>query len=520
MTAPRTSGLTHRWRFFSAIWVLLSIVAAMWSLGTPLTTGPDEPSHFVKAAAVVHGQLAGRPSAEGMVVQVPAYVAYTPAQTCTAYNPDQTANCGPATPEPTGLIMEGTTTAGSYNPLYYALVGWPTLLFSDQTGLYAMRIVSGVIASAFLALGFMMLRSWRRRVLPPLGALVAVTPMVLYMNGVVNPSSLEIAGTFAAFIALLGIVVDPRPGLVTERMIILTLGAAVACSTRSISPLWIALLLLIPLLLLSRQAIVALLRHRAVWVGVSIVALVAASGVAWTVLSSSLTLASPENAGTTVYDNVGASPVFGFIKMIMLTVNLGQQMVGILGWFDTLLPLPVYFTWSALIGSLGITAAVILRGRRAVMSLALFALLILGPAVVQAIYITGGGFIWQGRYTLPLFVCAVVGIATVVSLTWTSLDHRLVVRLGIIVGTLWVAAQILSYLQAIRRYSVGASGSYQAIFTAPAWSPPLGAATLIAIALAALALTVFLVVRKTAEPASTAAFSPVELPVPPDRHRP
>jgi len=487
-----------RWKYFTAIWVLLSVVAAIFSVGMPLTSGPDEPAHFVKAAAVVRGELSGTPSKDGTVFQVPAYVAYTPAQTCTAYNAEATGNCAPVTPEPTGLIMEGTTTAGSYNPVYYAIIGWPSLLLNDQAGLYAMRIVSGIVASALLALGFMMLRTWQRRLLPMLGALIAITPMVLYLNGIVNPSSLEVAGSFAAFVALLSIIIDRRPSLLTERMIILTVGAALACSTRSISPLWVALLLLVPLLLLSGRALLDLVRQRAVWIGISVVVLAAASGLAWTVLSSSLTLADPQNPGSTIYANVGASPAFGFVKMIMLSVNIGQQMIGILGWFDTLLPLVVYFLFSALIGALGITAAVILRGRRAVMALALFAVLIIGPAVVQAIYITGGGFIWQGRYTLPLFVCAILGVAALVSETWTSIDLRLARRLSALVGAIWVASQLLSFLQALRRYTVGASGSYTLVFTGPAWTPPLGSATLVAVMLIALSLIAYLSLRKSA----------------------
>lgn len=499
MTTDAAAGIRSpdsRWRFFIVVWALLSIVAAVWAIGMPLTTGPDEPSHFVKAAAVVRGEFGGIPSRDGTVVQVPAYVAYTPGETCTAYNPEQTANCGPTVPEPSGLIMDGTTTAGAYNPVYYALVGWPTLIFTDQSGLYAMRIVSGILASAFLALGLMMLRTWQRRVFPLIAALVALTPMVLYINGVINPSSLEIAGTFAAFIAMLSIIVDPRPRLVTERMLILSVSAALACSTRSISPLWIALLLLIPLVLLSRQALVALLRRRAVWVGISVVAVAAAFSLAWTVLSASLTLANPQDVGPTTYDNVGASPAFGFVKMIMLSVNLGQQMIGILGWFDTLLPFPVYFIFSALIGTLGIAAAVLLRGRRAVMALALLIALIIGPAVVQAVYITGGGFIWQGRYTLPLLVCTVVGVAALISETWTKLEPRLVRRLSILVGFFWAASQVLSYLQALRRYSVGASGSFTAIFTAPEWSPPLGSIMLMITAVAAIGLLAFTTLRR------------------------
>jgi hypothetical protein len=501
--ASGASGLKNRWRFFAVIWLLLSLVAALWSLGMPLNTGPDEPSHFVKAAAVVRGELGGVPSADGTVVQVPAYVAYTPGQTCTAYNPEQTADCVPLTPEPTGVIMSGTTTAGAYNPVYYALVGWPTLFFTDQAGLYAMRIVSGMIASALFAVGFMMLRGWSRPVIPLLGALIAVTPMVVYVNGIVNPSSLEIAGAFAAFVALLSIVLDPRQRLLTERMLVLAIAGGLACSTRAISPLWVAILLLVPLVLLSRQALVELLRRRAVWLGIAAVTIVAISAFGWTLAVDSLALNAPQTSGSTTYDNVGASPAFGFVKMILLSVNLGQEMIGILGWFDTVLPPVVYFVWSALLGALAVTAGAILRGRRALLAIILLAGMIVGPAIVQAAYITGGGFIWQGRYTLPLFVCAVTGIAAVVSETWSGLESQLARRLIVIVTTAWIACQVLSFVEALRRFSVGASGSYLAIFTAPAWAPPLGSAVLTVILLACLTLFAWLLFRRTSGAAAT-----------------
>ncbi len=491
MTGPHPAPSRHadgRWRFFAAQWVLLSLVAALWSLGMPLTTGPDEPSHFVKAAAVVRGDLLGTEGPEGTIVRVPAYVAYTNAQTCTAYNPNQTANCGPATPEPTGALMEATTTAGKYNPVYYVLVGWPSLLFADQAGLYGMRIMSGILASAFFALGLMMLGGLSRRTIPLVAGLIALTPMVIYVNGIVNPSSLEIAATFAAFIALLCAVIDPRPHLLRERMIILAVAGSLACSTRSISPLWVAILLLIPLLLLSGQALVAFLRTRVVLVSIAVVALVAASAIGWIVLSSSLALNAPAASGSTTYDDVGASPAFGFVKMVLLTFNIGQEMIGILGWFDTQLPAAVYFVWSALVGSLALAAAVVLRGRRAAVALALLTSLIIGPAVIQAAYISTGGFIWQGRYSLPLFASAIVGVAVLISESLPNADARMSRRLVVIISAAWVSCQALALLQALRRYTVGASGSYGAIFTGPEWAPPLGAGVLLATATLALAL--------------------------------
>jgi hypothetical protein len=454
----------HRWATFAAFWLALSLMAAMWAVAMPLATGPDEPEHFVKAASVARGQLAGPRSDAGYVVQVPEYVAAAHTQLCTAFEPETTADCSPAIPAASGLV-DGTTTAGSYNPVYYAAVGWPTLFLGDASGLYAMRIASGVLVSAFLALAFMMMSAWTRRSLPVLGLMVAITPMVGYLGGVVNPNSLEIAATAAVLVAMLSVAIRPDPRLLTERAVILAVSAAVASNMRGISPLWVAIAVLAPLVLMPRASRRLMLRQRPVLISAGVVVVTALCSVLWTLLASSLsqgTAVAPPGATSTDtdYDNVGSSPVFGFVKMVGLTFDFIQDIIGRMGWYDTVLPIGTYLVWASLLGALAIASFALLRRRRAAFAAVLLLAFIVGPAIVQAAYITQGGFIWQARYTLPIFVCLCVGLAVAVNETVTFSPRYVLRRLAILVFALWSVNQVAAFLQALRRYTVGESGSY------------------------------------------------------------
>jgi hypothetical protein len=68
------STLRHQW--WSAF-VVFFVLAAAWSVATPLFASPDEPSHVVRAASLVRGQILGDEprgrAAEGsLVVDLPA----------------------------------------------------------------------------------------------------------------------------------------------------------------------------------------------------------------------------------------------------------------------------------------------------------------------------------------------------------------------------------------------------------------------------------------------------------------
>ena len=103
--------------------------------------------------------------------------------------------------------MTVETSEGRRFPLYYALVGWPSLAFPDQTGWFLMRLVNAVLCSAFLASGAYVLFSMCRRPLVlAAGLFVGLTPLAVNLAGSVNPSGLEVATAFCVWAVVLAMV--------------------------------------------------------------------------------------------------------------------------------------------------------------------------------------------------------------------------------------------------------------------------------------------------------------------------
>ncbi|MDO7881129.1 DUF2142 domain-containing protein [Salinibacterium soli] len=476
---------------FAVVTVAMSLLSALWALATPLAGAPDEPAHAIQAAAVVRGQVAGAATIDGSSVQVPQYVAWMHAQTCYAMNADATAACIPPVPGDPSAIVASATTAGLYNPIYYVLVGWPSLIFSDSTGIYAMRIVSGLVSSVFLGLAAAVIASWRSVRLPVVAGAAAVTPMVLFLGGSVNPNTLEITATLAAFVAMLSIVASPDRSLLLQRAIILTVSASIAANVRGLSVLWVAVALLVPLVFLRRGQLRELLRSRPIQIAIGVTALAAAFGAAWVLLTGSLTPQAIPNPDRPTAPLLGESPLVGFVTMLARGGGNLQEMIGIFGWLDTFAPDEVYLIWSVLIGSLVAWSFIILRGRALLVVAALAAATVLLPAFVQAAFITSGGWIWQGRYGLPLLVMLLVGAGFVLSERAERLSETALRRMLALVLAAWAVGQTLAFVGALHRYTVGDSGSWVDVVLAPAWAPPGGA--LLLTALVAVTATAFAV---------------------------
>ncbi len=204
---------------------------------------PDEPSHTIKAAAVARGQFAvqeGQSFGHGVHVQVPSYIANLSAQTCTAFKRDVTAACAPAVPMDDNYLTIGVTSAGLYNPMYYWVVGLPSLFLTGAPAIIGMRIASALLCTAFLAAGLTALTKLRNPKWPVAAALVAITPMVLFLCSGINPNSLEVAATMAAFCGLL-VCLESSARLPEVKPAIATVGVSVAvlANTRNVSLVWL-----------------------------------------------------------------------------------------------------------------------------------------------------------------------------------------------------------------------------------------------------------------------------------------
>ncbi len=155
------------------------------------------------------------------------------------------------------------TYVGRYPPLYYAVVGLPSLISQSSAGVYLMRLLSGALSSIFLGLALAMAVTWTRSRLLLLALAVTVTPMVIVFGSAVNPSGLEMATAVCVWTGGLILVLDrsirPPPSLVAATAV----SAAVMELMRGLSPLLLGVMAVF-LFSLRPRSLWDLLRSRSV----------------------------------------------------------------------------------------------------------------------------------------------------------------------------------------------------------------------------------------------------------------
>lgn len=464
---------------FSALLVFFMLVISLWSLATPLMAYPDEPAHTIKAAAVVRGQVTvaeGTSFGHGVHVTVPSYIANLVSQSCVAFRREVTADCAPAIPSEDNYDAIGVTSAGSYNPLYYAIVGLPTLVMSGAPAIFAMRLVSALISAAFYAAAITALLQLRRPTWPVVTAGIAVTPMALFLASGINPNSLEIAATLAAFCSLLPILENAR-ALKNLKPAILTVGIATAvlANTRSVSLIWLLCAILAACVLFRWRDFAALFSSRLVRITIGVGTLGVIAGLGWMALSARGPASSGEAPALIANTTSNIAPYQAFVTMLDRTWDYLVQYIGVMGWLDAALPQVVIAFWTMLI-LVAIITPLTVRPRRQVWGYVCIVLAVpVVPAFIQAVLIQSVGFIWQGRYTMPLFMVLLISAG----MLWRG--HRLrpskrnqaLGRLLIICG--W-ASHVIGFAYILRRYVAGLIdiSTWQTMISNPSWQPPLG----------------------------------------------
>lgn len=464
---------------FFRTFALLFLLASLWSLATPLMAYPDEPSHTIKAAAVARGQFTvqeGQSFGHGVHVQVPSYIANLSAQTCTAFKRDVTAACAPAIPKDDNYLTIGVTSAGLYNPMYYWFVGLPSLFLTGAPAIIGMRIASALLCTALLAAGMTALTKLRHPKWPVAAAAVAITPMVLFLSSGINPNSLEVAATMAAFCGLL-VCLESSSRLSQVKPAIATVGISVVvlANTRNVSLVWLLIAFVVAVAFYGFRSLGRLLRNRTVLITACLMLVGVGLGLLWIVLmlfAPGSTAAAPEGITNLV---AGVKPHQAFLTMIDRAFDFVPQYIGIMGWLEVPAPQAVIQFWSMLL-MLALLVPFTARPRRnaAGFWIAVGALAI-APAAVQAGLIGSVGYIWQGRYNLPLFMIAVISAGMAVRLRRfdTAPSFRGVARVLVAAAAV---AHLYTFVYVLRRFVVGLkdSGNWHVMLTNPDWQPPFG----------------------------------------------
>ena len=107
-------------------------------------------------------------------------------------------------------IVPTETQFSNAPPLYYVVVGIPSLFLAGDAAVYTMRLVGDLVNAAIIALGISLLVRYYPRRTVLVGVLIALSPMVLFLMAVVSSSGLEIASGFATWCGALCIAEHPR----------------------------------------------------------------------------------------------------------------------------------------------------------------------------------------------------------------------------------------------------------------------------------------------------------------------
>ena len=464
------------WFYFAVAFAALVFVTELFSLATPLNGAPDEWAQVIKTAAVVRGQFLG--NALPPKKFLPAYREVRVPQAYADVGSDNCVALMPSIPEGTCKEAMGstrtvsTTTYVSHEPpLYYLLVGWPSLV-GTRTSIYWVRFMSVIVNCALLALAVASVCRWSRSMLMIAGTALAITPMSLFLAGAVTPSGLEASSAIAMWVTAAIMVVDYPRRFPTGLLAAFTTAASTLILVRGDSILWVAccgvVLLPVAWKRLNLRELVADLRVR-ICGGVGLAA--TTLWLVWFVVGKPLTVVplnvpAPNEARTHIMRSI-----FGSTGVVI------KEMIGLFGYLDTPSPVLTYLVWIALGGSL--VTMILLIGKRRLMLSGGIALIISAtlPYAMLNVAARSKGVLAQGRYFLPLVVSLPI-IAAAAS-TQVGLPRRAAIRWSLATVALTSLGQVAAAYWGLRRYLVGSQGPLSPTAAVPGvWHPPLPAWTL------------------------------------------
>lgn len=465
---------------------LVGVIVLAWLLATPPSGGPDEPTHVIRGAALVRGELDGVSSdflGPARAYELPAWVGF-PDPVCFAFESYTPATCATSLPRPEGeALLE--TRAWTYQVWGHLLPGLGTLA-PASIGNWAARALDALLP--IVAVGVALYLAARRSRLLFGATLLAVTPLAWFSFAVVNPSGLVIGGGVGLWVTLSLHERNESAGWLARWLA--GVSWAMMALPRRDGLLWAVLVVSIVMLLDDRSLASV---WRALGRGPQIV--VAASTVAtlaWAatsdVTSARLLLATPLvpvaaqlarrawsapwMAGTgrrvgalAVVLAVAAALAYvvmdqrtgGYDAGVMRIVigRTGQHLdeaIGMLGWLDTPIPASLAFVWLLALG--GLAAGAVVADDRGLL-VAAAATVLVGVVASWVLEMAQGdptGTYWQGRYSLPFLV----GVPIV--LGRAALPDEVSKRLGAIVTAVALVIPNVALAAAMRRWAVGIAG--------------------------------------------------------------
>jgi len=375
-------------------------------------------------------------------------------------------------------LARAVIAVGRYPPLYYLLLAAPGLLTSGTDSVYLMRWLSVAASASLLALAVALSVVFAEGSLVLIGVIVAVSPLVLYLASVVEPSGLEISAGLCVWstIALLSVLPDRPPP--RALLVAASASAAVLALSRASSPAWLACMAFVACCVLIPWS-----RLQSWWserlVRRSLLAVVGACALAlaWTLgvkayLVVPVSVLKYRMAGVGLIARATVDRMPGYLS----------GMVSVFYPENVRAPLLVEVLLWGLIGLVVLLGALCGNKRQRLALLVIATGTFLVPIVMCVLTVRRDGFIWQGRYELPF----AIGLPVVAGAAIQRREggHRSAddapreafARTRTVGGVVIVAsqfAQLAAFYGVLRRFTVGNNGPLDILFRRTSWSPPL-----------------------------------------------
>ena len=465
---------------------MFALIGVAWALSIAPMGAPDEIAHSRRAVAVARGQFGGETRwNDTPFMRVPLtdlsiprgyggdYAIGSEQTMCWINSLRVPTSCAPRPDSTSGPLTRTSTYVGSYQPGYYFLVGLPSRWLPPSTGVYAMRIVSVLLAAALLASAAVSVGALSRRPWVVVGAAAAVTPSVLFLSGSINPNGVEIAASMAVWGSLLLLL--GGHGRAPSRLLARVGVAAVtlAC-TRPTSPLLLLVIVAVALAFGAGRA-----RLAELWVSRRFRAVVGAVGAAL-VVNLGFVLVNRSLTNVIHTPVMPASHAEVARRALEFTPGWLDEALGSLGWLGygaVQLPVWVRWLWWTTIAIVVVVGLVRATNRQRGVVVLLATACLVGPIVAT---VREPEVAWQGRYALPLLmgIPLLAGVAADRSARFGSKERWLASSLVAVLA----GCQVAAHQQLMVRNLLGLpAGLLRGVLNAT-WTGPLTPLALLALA--------------------------------------
>ncbi len=435
---------------------------AVWSLMTPLFSGPDEPSNFVRSAAVVRGQWVGdnvlpSPLKSYWTTSVdidPQFGAANNIPWCFAPFSDH-PGCGTRLQDTQVIDSPPWTNMGRYPIVPFFITGIGTAFGATDLSVRLARLMMSLACAGLIAIS---IAAVRRRAESSIGVLLSLLPGTVFLASTMNPSALEICAAIALWSTMPSVFAIERARLSS---LAFGISGSLLILTRAIGPVLYVLIILISYLAVKERRSLAEVARKLR--GVLALHGVAVLFAAWWYLG----IYSFQTNNSLAAGVPGISLRSQINEALHHIPTLLDQAVGNFGWLDA--PMPRF----AIVAVCALYFLVVARSFATRNVGALMAMLAISAVTVLVVIILDVNlysmlrvFGAQGRHIVPLLVG--VPIIAAASISWNR-------KWEIVTASAWGIIMVWSGLGALRRYTVGINGDNALdMLRDRAWNPILG----------------------------------------------